>query len=347
MRRLVGRLATSWGAAPPGRSAITTGTVSASPSVLLAQAAAAIDDIPLSGGLFLAAPGTGDSGRLAAYVFPPTSPMASALIKVARRSGDHEAFDDDELGQRIVSRAGAVVQTHAPTALGRFWVGDHAASVETAVPGQPLSAILRANRTEGPEIVDRVAGWIVDVGRATARPAPEMRPEHQRIRSEVLPRFAVVEGSVLDAMADVPAVLSHGDLHSRNVLADQHEFGVVDWESARACSFPLWDLCYFLADALAQVDGARSLEERTAGMLDLFRGVAPSSPKLFHWLRLGVSSLAIHPDAVGPLVATLWMHHTAAAMDLSDEARIAPPVERIAPIWLRDPSLGLHWAAWR
>ena len=60
---------------------------------------------------------------------------------------------------------------------------------------------------------------------------------------------------LVERLPAVPAVLQHNDLGTWNVVTDGRAFMAVDWESARPDGMPLWDLCYFLADALPRLAG--------------------------------------------------------------------------------------------
>jgi hypothetical protein len=117
----------------------------------------------------------------------------------------------------------------------------------------------------------------------------------------------------------------------------------------------LWDLLYFLVDVLPQLDGARSARERAELAIRLLRGEAPSSPVLFGWIRRAVEETAVPDQAVGPVATLCWLHHGLSHSDRSaraegvEEGSAAqlPPVERIAPEWLADPTLGPGWSRWR
>ena len=173
------------------------------------------------------------------------------------------------------------------------------------------------------------------------------------LRDRVAPAW---EDSFPDAATDrlggLPSVLQHHDLGSWNVVVDGEDFTAVDWESSRRHGFPLWDGLYFLADALAHLDGAG---DRVDHALRLCRGELASSALLFDFVRTQVARLSLPPDSVGPLAACLWLYEGAWA---AERARTVDELgggrgagtsiyRTLAAAWLNDPALGLDWARWR
>jgi len=129
----------------------------------------------------------------------------------------------------------------------------------------------------------------------------------------------------------------------------------VDWESARRHGLPLWDLLYFLMDALPLLEGAATPEQRVSAAVRILRGESESSAVLFQWLRRAVSAAAVPADAVGAVTTLCWLHHglshvpRRAAADRTEPGSAAAlsPIDLLAPIWLQDPALGSGWDAWR
>src|SRR6266508_3246896 len=138
-------------------------------------------------------------------------------------------------------------------------------------------------------------------------------------------------------------------------LPIQDDEAVLDWESARRPGLPLWDLLYFLVDALPLVEGARTPAERADRALALLRGASVWSLMLFDWLRKAAAAAAMPPAAIGPVATLCWLHHGLshvtrgrAATGIEPGASVSiPPVERIAAGWLADPALGPDWSPGR
>jgi hypothetical protein len=173
-----------------------------------------------------------------------------------------------------------------------------------------------------------------------------------RLEADVLPRWEVPRG-LLAGLDSVPGVLQHNDLGTWNIVSRRDDFCVVDWESARTSGLPLWDLWYFLADALRLVDDPS--EEPQQAFRRLFRGEARLSGTLFEWTRRATSALAVPDELVGPIATLCWLHHglshrarvaALAASGMEASVRTWPPVD-YPRTWLDDPLLGSTWPAWR
>jgi hypothetical protein len=338
-------------------STITVGSREPGPPYLVAGAAEL--GVPPASGWVLAL-GLGDVlSRNLFYLFPPGQAEPAWVLKFARLPGYREPFDRDQHGLELAARAGDVVARHAPRLLGRLHVEGIHASLETAAPGRRLRDLLLrpGHRRDKLRLIDRVADWIVAMHKATSAPPETLAPELDRLRRQVLPLWADhgASADLVDALPPLPAVLQHNDLGSWNIAVGSTTFTVVDWESARERGLPLWDLFYFLADALALLDGCPGGATRPQHTTRLFRGELPTSPILFRWTRRAADALRIPRRAVGPLATLCWLHHArspaqrAAALDAYAPGSAAPlhGTEQVAGAWLADPALGLAWQRWQ
>jgi len=362
-RRVRNRLARSRPlrrALPIVRPLVTVASLSPGPPFMIAAArAAGVDDV---GEWFLTFGSADALTRGVFHVFRDGADEPAWVVKFARVRGYTAPFDRDARGLAVADGGGDAVRARAPRLLGRFEVDGLAASVESAAVGARLTHLLlgRAPRTEKERAIEAVAAWTLDVARSTARGPEELAAERRRLAEEVVPRWHDhgVPPDLVDRIGPVPGVLQHNDLGSWNVVArSPAEFTAVDWESGRAVGLPLWDIVYFLADALTHLDGAStSNERRDEHNLRLFRGELPSSEILFRWLRRTVEALAIPNESVGPIVTLCWLHHglsggaRRATADLhtpGDAAAQLADAERIARLWLRGDGLGPGWSAWQ
>jgi hypothetical protein len=292
-------------------------------------------------------------GRAAFLLFPEATSRPRWVVKFVRVPGYSDPIDRDEQALAAVAAAGGAAAAHAPRFLCRLEVDGLAASIETAAPGRRLSAVLssRGSRTGKTALVDGVAEWIIRVGVETRHGSAA--PELDRLRAEVLGSWPVAPDELLGGLAGLPAVLQHNDLGPWNIISNgRSDFTAVDWESANPAGLPLWDLWYFLADALRLLDG----EDAAGGaaFARLFRGEAAASSDLFRWTREAVDALGIPAEGVGKLATLCWLHH-----GLSVEARSAavdrfaaggralrPAAADYARVWLADPALGSGWRSW-
>jgi hypothetical protein len=297
-------------------------------------------------------------GRGLFVVFPIGSSTPAWVVKFARVPGYAEPFDRDEHGLSLVKEAPPSIAGRAPRLLGRVDADGLHASVESAAEGRRMDSFLssRVARSTKLGLIETVADWVSELNRSTRVAADHGAAERTRLADEVVSLWVErgVSANLVDTVADVPLVLQHNDLGCWNIVADRGSFTVVDWESARRHGLPLWDLWYFLADALAGLDNAWDPIARERHFVRLFRGELPASRTLFTWTRRIVDTLQIPTTAVGPLATLCWLHHARSHADdmqrLQRHARHAVAPEwltvRLPEIWLGQPGLGSSWNAW-
>jgi hypothetical protein len=304
--------------------------------------------------------GQGDAlSRNAFQLFSTGSGRPEWILKFGRVAGYAERFDDDERGLQLAHSAGQLVAAHAPRLVGRFDVGGLHASVETAAAGRRLRDVLRTpgNRTAKLRLIERIADWILELGRTTQSAPEALGPELNRLRNDVLPRWQDlgVPPDLVDELPVLPSVAQHNDLGTWNIVSDDGDFMVVDWENAREAALPLWDLLYFLADAFVLLDGSDAVEVKAERMASLFAGETPSSSLLFSWVRRGVEAEGIPPEKVGAIATLCWLSHSLSASEhnlyLATWTPQHPPrlhgLEGMAAAWMGHPALGPDWSAWR
>lgn len=358
VRNQLARLLLARGALPKLRPLVTVGTRAAG-APFFVRAAASLG-VPDRCEWFLTFGSADALTRGVFQLFPPGAVDPSWVLKFARLPGYTAPFDRDERGLRIAHEAGEAARRHAPKLLGRLEVGGLPAAVETAAAGARLTHLLqgRGPRSEKIKAIDAVAAWTIEVAHATAGSPDRLASERRRLTEEVVPagRELGAPADLVERIGLVPAVVQHNDLGTWNIVsAGGAEFTAVDWESAKTDGLPLWDLVYFLTDALIHLDGASPPERRNDHNLRLFRGELPSSAILFRWLRAYVDALAIPDESVGPLVTLGWLHHRlsvgerhiAREKHAPDQDVEAIDAERVARLWLGTDDLGPGWDRWR
>jgi hypothetical protein len=340
---------------------VTVATRAAGPPTLVA--AAGDLGVPSDVSWFLTF-GQGDAlSRNAFQLFRAGSDRPEWILKFARVAGNSKRFDNDERGLRLAHAAGAVIAAHAPRMIGRFDADGVDASLETAAAGRRLRDVLRTpgDRAVKLRVIERIGGWILELGRLTQTSAEGMAVERERLRNDVVPSWSElgVQPELVDNLPALPAVAQHNDLGTWNVVTDNGDFVVVDWENVREAALPLWDLLYFLGDALVLIDGwaasEHAPEQLPTRMVRLFAGDAPSSPLLFSWVRRAAETAAIPPDAVGTIATLCWLSHSLSAgvqnVDLAALTPRDPPrlhgFEGMARAWMTHPALGPGWSVWR
>lgn len=287
------------------------------------------------------------------YLFPDGAVEPSHVLKFMRRDGG-PALASHRRGLELVERAGPVLSDHAPRAIADVREGGFDGFVETAVPGTKLSRVLASSssRTAKTLEIERIAAWCVATVQATARPPEELEPARRWLASNLVPHW-IAFGAPPDLADRIPAVraaLQHRDLTSYNVFVSDGGFAAIDWEGAQEAWFPLFDLVYFLADALAIVDRAtKSDDGRIEHFAALFRGELDSSRVLFRWIRRAVDAAGVPPEAVGPITTVVWTYFGFAPWATPpgvSPAAVSTLKARVARAWLADPALGPGWSRW-
>jgi Phosphotransferase enzyme family len=304
--------------------------------------------------------GQGDAlSRNAFQLFRADSRRPEWVLKFARVAGYSERFDNDERGLQLAHAAGEPIAAHAPQLLGRFEIDGVHASLETAAAGRRLRDLLLMPGDRGAKLklIERIADWILALGRLTQTAPDAQGLERRRLRGEVVASWSAfgVEPQLVEELPPLSGVLQHNDLGTWNVVSDDGDFVVVDWENVRQSALPLWDLLYFLGDAFVLLDGSHDPERLPMRIASLFAGEAPSSPLLFSWVRRAAETARVPLDAVGPIATLCWLSHSLSArahnVELATFTPRDPPrlhgIEGIGRVWLAHPALGPHWRAWR
>jgi hypothetical protein len=304
--------------------------------------------------------GQGDAlSRNAFQIFPSGEPQPEWVLKFARVRRYSERFDNDERGLQLARAAGGLVAAHAPRLVGRFEVDSLHASLETFAAGRRLRDILviPGDRAAKLKLIERIAGWIVDLGQRTQAPADAMRPERHRLRVDVVPSWTHLGAhpELVDELPQLPAVTQHNDLGAWNVVVEDEEFTVLDWENVRPDALPLWDLLYFLGNALVLLDGPYAPDELPPRMARLFAGDTSASTLLFSWVRRSAEAASVPLDSVAAIATLCWLSHSLSAgehnLDIATFTPRDPPrqhgLEGVAEAWMEHPALGPGWSVWR
>jgi hypothetical protein len=351
--RVVARLV-GLGVPVPFPALVTVAVRAPGPPALLAAAR----DLGLADGadwVMLVSPGS-IVRRNAFLVFPRGSGVPEHALKFARVPGMTVPFEREERGVAVVGSVGGPVAARAPRYLGRVEVDGWHAAAETAAVGTRLSAHLRRPLPRAAKLraVEAVVAWLVQVARETAGPPESLADELARLEREVLPFWAArgVDQNLVSELPPVPGSFQHNDLAEENVVVRRGDFTVLDWEWAQRHGLPLGDLLYFAVHVLRLVDGALRDDERERHLTELVTGRAPSSPVLFRWVRTLAETLALRADAVGPLALLSWLARAKLSREERDRAEAASGAglepafaERVADLWLSEPSLGRDWPA--
>lgn len=305
------------------------------------------------------AAGHGDLLARGAFIlFDPGSATPAWALKFCRLPGPDDRIDRELDALRLVSDAAGSAASRAPRFVGRIECGGYPASLETAAPGRRLNGVLSAVRPihARRRVIERVVQWLAQVARETAADPALLEPERRRLRAEVLPSWTKLgaPADLVERLPPMPAVLQHNDLGTWNLVASGEDFTALDWESAKRHGFPLWDAFYFLADALAGLDGALGPKRRCEHFRELFLGELPSSELLLSSLTRVAEASGVSSRAMGPLATMCWLNHANSDRARRDRARIDQPhvhdagwLGEMAIIWMSTAGLGVNWNPWR
>ncbi len=295
--------------------------------------------------------GTGDDlVRSLFYVFPDGEPDPALVVKFARLPDHSAPFAAESAAASTLERRASVSRRMVPRLLASGVIDDVPYSVEEAATGRQLSHVLvsSVSRARKLQLVERVASWILELGYESAGASDDgtraIEVVLERARGSRWEMEIEAKGA-----PSVPAVVAHNDLGCWNILTDGSEFRVVDWESSCYPGVPLWDLLYFLTDALATIVAGEDDEARGSAAVDLLTGKSELSAVLFDGLRVACGRLGIHPREGARLATLCWIHHGVSA-DLrqvasTSPAREVPYLSRLVEVWMRDRRLGWSWPA--
>jgi hypothetical protein len=346
------------GVFPSWASPVVTTMTHASAPPLLVSAARGLG-VPEDAPWFLTF-GQGDAlSRNAFQLFRDGRGEPEWVLKFARVAGYSQRFDNDERGLRAARQAGGAIAAHAPRLVGRFDVDGLHASLETFAAGKRLRDVLVGgdDRAVKLKLIDRIAEWILELGARTQTAPEALGPELGRLRASVVPNWAHfgARRELVDGLPRLAAVTQHNDLGAWNVVAQDGDFVVLDWENARPNSLPLWDLFYFLGNALVLLDGPYTPDQLPQRMALLFAGESSASPLLFSWVRRGAEAAGVPLEAVSAIATLCWLSHSLSAgehnLDIASFTPEDPPrmhgFEGIAEAWMTHAALGPGWSVWR
>jgi hypothetical protein len=337
-----------------GHNLVTLATRSEAPLVPFLVQAAIDAGVPGATRWFLALGDGDDLQRGVFYLFADGARSPGWVVKFSRLVRLDDPFAADEAGLNMARQAGPITSAHATRLVARVNVGTIRGAVETAAVGSRLYDVVLRRGPRSLPLVESIAEWVCAIGEESTTSCEELLPELDRLRERISHNWPSLTGrNPIELIPAVGGVLAHNDLGTWNIVVQDDVFTVIDWESARRPTLALWDLLYFLTDALVmfEVGPGRSGYLRRA--LKLLGGELPESEILFRWLRRGAKSAGIPIEAVGPVATACWLHH-ASSPALRAAAGAEPGAEltsgvlsSVAQPWLEDPRLGVDWPAWR
>ena len=237
---------------------------------------------------------------------------AQVLVAKAANDAASSAAAEREAENLRMLHAGAIAAgAHLPTLLASDRIGRSRVIIETPVTGEPAALLLASRPQQAPEVMDRIACWLLRWHEATRTDHPLSADHLARWFEEPLrclsPDLPDVRAISARRQGDsVPLVAAHLDLTMSNVFLDDTEaLGIVDWEEAEPRALPLVDYFYAVTDvALAAHGGTR---------LDAFRACFSRDGRHAERVRGHVDAFAealgLDPDLVWLCFDACWLHH--------------------------------------
>lgn len=338
-----GQRAQSSGNAPPADDASSSGSARPSRSPLPTGADPSPENASLEGGLWpppylqsvlaeagidpdryrvgFHAHGRYDSNKVAFVLFDrDDGGEPRHLVKITRAPTFNYRLENEHRCLEQVKRHGYLPQASLPEVT---FLTHHAGLVLLGmrfVPGRPMREVSAAD----PECpwVRRVVDRLETLGASSAQRDPGVPGAVREGLGHLHRRFLDLyplpdaEGSflqrqveaLLDGVDKLPVVFQHGDPGIWNVLADDRDPVLLDWEAGEPAGLPLWDLFYFLRSVgtwqsklRGDRDPIRSYQEHFLSAAPLARFQAQMVKR--YRLRLGIAE-----EVVEPLFYTCWVY---------------------------------------
>lgn len=225
--------------------------------------------------------------------------------------------------------------TYTPRPRGELTVGGLLVTVESAVPGKPLSSYMRRHRSRYIQTLgawEPFAVWLAALHRRTARnatradlhaalfaPLEAAGRELQLSAAEKEPLATLHASAVrLSEQHPLPLVFNHNDAGPPNLMATRHGrfCGIIDWE-AGGFGLPATDLIYFLG-RYAYLARSEETSDKLRGFREMFFGerervggghvgLHPGIAR--RWLLFYCKRVGVAPAWLPVLFAACWVMH--------------------------------------
>ncbi|HSK21323.1 MAG TPA: hypothetical protein VK912_19360 [Longimicrobiales bacterium] len=279
-------------------------------------------DLPPAGVVSL--PGWREQDDTVVVVF--TDPLGGDR-RVARVMTGNKAPDAEALVRLGASARAAGARV--PELIHCRKLGERTATVMTWVAGEAAWRRLRSKQSRLAPLLEQLTAWLAAWHHDTACRAPFSAADMER--DLLAPaRALAAEGGIPKAYPNwlaergarvlgtpFPWVAAHNDTTMHNVRLADGGFGIIDWESATARSWPLADFEYCAVDAAAAVHGYR---DRVAAWQACFDGdlaglLAPLRARIADSIELSAELAELCRHAC-------WLHHA------GNESRLAAGADR-------------------
>jgi hypothetical protein len=197
-------------------------------------------------------------------VFAEPDPVPRLVVKRPRVPEAADGLQREAAALNAVQALRAGGMPGVPRVLSCTSHGGYPALVETALPGQPLFALL--THASYRDLALRATDWLIGLlAHRTPRPPRGAQPLVEQAMRDFQHSFGPVANAaglgaterLLASLADLPCVVEQRDFSPWNVhVAADGQLVIFDWESAELNGMPMLDLIYFLSYLAFFYDGA-------------------------------------------------------------------------------------------
>lgn len=266
----------------------------------------------------VATSGRGEDDRLVA-LWPRTNPSVSLIAKV--RSEGCAALEREAVNLLALGPAAGAAGARIPgVRVAPRPLGDACMFLQSGLSGDSAAAHLTAHPRSFARVLSLLVDWLEAWARMTVVRTSMTADDLERrvllpaedvigaLSGGVAYRAWLVERCRVVAARPVPFVAAHNDLTMFNVLIDDEQLGVVDWEAASEQQLPLTDFVYAAVDAAG---AAARYVDRAAAVGQCFGHAG----RFIEVVASGQRRLAGATETSGELTRlsfhACWLHHAA------------------------------------
>ena len=260
--------------------------------------------------------GTGVT-KLCFYIFPDNSSQPRWVARIARSPRDNKIIDHEyELIGFIREGGSSYVLETVPGPLLTTEITGHSVGIEPFHRGQSMDGLIAQNadhaRRDVREYIDLAVEWLLRCQKDVPGNQGKLKLDqietyllgpikHLRLQSDLTD----VEEAYLDRLEQqinslsnipLPLAFTHGDFRPGNILLDDGDIHVLDWEFGARLAPPLLDIFHFLSRTYARYHGLEEIDGYLEDYLTAFEQLFFENGE---WAHLAAEIVDNAADALG------------------------------------------------